>query len=38
MVFINPRLTKRGGKYQVKEGCLSIPGYFGVVERFERVT
>lgn len=38
MVFINPRLLARSGRYQVVEGCLSIPGYQGTVERFQNVT
>ena len=38
LVFVNPRILTRSGKYQVKEGCLSIPGYFGIVERHEKVT
>ena len=38
MVYINPRLLARSGRYQVMEGCLSIPGYQGRVERFQNVT
>ncbi len=38
LILINPRLFKREGKYQTMEGCLSLPGYKGMTERFERVT
>ena len=36
-VFVNLRIIVREKKYQVSEGCLSIPGYQGIVERFQRV-
>ena len=38
MVYINPRLLARSGRHRVVEGCLSIPGYTGIVERFRNVT
>ncbi len=31
--LVNPRITKRQGKRQVREGCLSLPGYFENVQR-----
>jgi len=38
-VFINPKITKISKKKQtVKEGCLSIVGVFGVIERAEKIT
>ncbi len=35
----NPRITSRGGrKIPDSEGCLSVPGYYGDIDRSERVT
>lgn len=36
--LINPVITEISGEQQAKEGCLSIPGLYGVVKRPERVT
>lgn len=36
-VFINPELIKQEGKRDVEEGCLSIPGYRGLVKRSVKV-
>ena len=36
-VFINPELTKQEGERDVEEGCLSIPGYRGLVRRSVKV-
>lgn len=37
--FINPEITKRSGKMiDFEEGCLSVPGVFGMVERHKRVS
>ena len=36
--LINPEVIKRSGERQLEEGCLSVPGYRGVVTRSERVT
>lgn len=38
MVFINPELVAKDGLIQSDEGCLSIPGFFEPVERFEAIT
>ncbi|MBN2385269.1 peptide deformylase [bacterium] len=38
MVFINPEITKSSGQVDYEEGCLSVPGYHGVVIRPEQVT
>jgi peptide deformylase len=38
MVLINPVIVKGSGKSVDVEGCLSIPGLIGYVERFEQVT
>ena len=37
MVLINPEIMKAEGERQVEEGCLSIPGYRGMVNRSEKV-
>ncbi len=35
--LINPVLTKGRGKQVGEEGCLSVPGIFGDVERFKTI-
>ena len=37
MVLINPEIMKAEGERQVVEGCLSVPGYRGLVTRSEKV-
>jgi peptide deformylase len=37
-VLVNPVIIKRTGRRQVDEGCLSLPGYRGLVWRSETVT
>ncbi len=37
MVLINPEIVKQEGEREVEEGCLSIPGYRGLVKRSEKV-
>ncbi len=37
VVLINPEIVKRSGTRQCEEGCLSLPGYKGVVPRSEKV-
>lgn len=37
-VFINPVITKMEGTCNGTEGCLSVPGLFGYVDRPERIT
>ena len=37
MVLINPEIMKSEGERQVEEGCLSVPGYRGLVTRSEKV-
>ena len=32
-VYINPEIVHREGERQVEEGCLSVPGYKGVITR-----
>ena len=36
-VFINPEIMRRQGEREVEEGCLSIPGYRGLVRRSLKV-
>ncbi len=38
IVLINPEIVRRTGEHSVTEGCLSVPGYFGEIERAESVT
>ncbi len=38
MALINPQVVRRTGERLVSEGCLSIPGYIGEIERAESVT
>lgn len=38
LTLINPKIVKRQGEREVVEGCLSVPGYRGVLTRSERVT
>jgi len=36
--IINPRFVKSSGKCKHQEGCLSIPGVYEDIERFEEIT
>lgn len=37
-VLINPELIEKQGERQIEEGCLSLPGYQGLVNRSEKVS
>ena len=37
LVLINPEIIRREGLREVEEGCLSLPGYRGMVNRAERI-
>ena len=37
LVLINPEIVKHEGEREVEEGCLSVPGYRGLVKRSETV-
>jgi peptide deformylase len=37
-VIINPEIIKTSGESELDEGCLSVPGFWGVVNRAERVS
>ena len=32
-IYFNPEIIKTGGQREVEEGCLSLPGYRGIVTR-----
>jgi len=38
IAIINPEIVRRRGERLINEGCLSVPGYFGQVQRAESVT
>ena len=38
IVLINPEIVRRKGERLVSEGCLSVPGYVGEINRAESVT
>ncbi len=37
LVLVNPEIVKRKGSRVVEEGCLSVPGYIGELNRSESV-
>ena len=37
IVLINPEIVRKTGERLIDEGCLSVPGYFGQIERAESV-
>ena len=37
-VFINPKITKKEGQTTYEEGCLSFPGVYEKVTRYETIT
>ena len=38
IILINPELVRKKGERPVSEGCLSVPGYMGQINRAESVT
>jgi peptide deformylase len=38
MVFINPEIISKSGESELEEGCLSVPGIYEKVQRFENIT
>ena len=38
IVLINPEILESSGETGIEEGCLSIPGFRGLVPRKEKVT
>jgi len=37
LILVNPEVTRREGEREVVEGCLSLPGYRGMVKRSVKV-
>ena len=37
LVLINPQITKKEGRIESNEGCLSIPGFYEYVYRYENI-
>ena len=37
LVLINPSFEPLGGEQEYNEGCLSVPGYYDLVTRHERI-
>ena len=37
MILVNPEIVKKEGEREIEEGCLSLPGYRGMVIRSEKV-
>lgn len=37
IALINPEIIKSSGKQESEEGCLSYPGYYGLLERPKKV-
>jgi peptide deformylase len=37
-VIVNPEIVKSSGEVELDEGCLSVPGFWGRLQRFERVS
>jgi len=38
LILVNPEIISGENKVKGQEGCLSVPGYYADVERFEKVT
>ena len=38
IIMINPEIVRKKGERLVSEGCLSVPGYIGQINRAESVT
>src|SRR5438105_11929440 len=37
-VIVNPEIVKSSGEVELDEGCLSVPGFWGRLNRHERVS
>ena len=37
-IFVAPEIVSLEGSQESEEGCLSVPGYYGKVERPEKIT
>ncbi len=38
IAIVNPQIVKAEGSTKYEEGCLSVPGFFSKVKRYEKVT
>ena len=38
LILINPELIKFDGQQEYDEGCLSVPGFFETVKRYENIS
>ncbi|MEQ1528176.1 MAG: peptide deformylase [Methylococcales bacterium] len=38
LCLINPEIIAKDGEEEASEGCLSVPGFFEIVKRAERIT
>ena len=38
LVMINPKIKEKFGEVSSKEGCLSIPGYYDYIPRFDNIS
>ena len=38
IAIVNPEIVRRKGERLIDEGCLSLPGYYGLIKRSESVT
>jgi peptide deformylase len=38
VVLINPHINSAEGEYEMEEGCISVPGVYAKVRRFNKVT
>ena len=37
LILINPEITASEGELETNEGCLSVPGFYEPVQRFEQI-
>ncbi|MBL6690165.1 MAG: peptide deformylase [Pseudomonadales bacterium] len=37
LILINPKIVATEGEFETNEGCLSIPGFYEPVDRFEKI-
>tara|TARA_B100000579_G_scaffold199256_1_gene162949 strand:- start:13190 stop:13822 length:633 start_codon:yes stop_codon:yes gene_type:complete len=37
MIMVNPNISKKQGSREVQEGCLSVPGFTGIIQRSVKI-
>ena len=37
LILINPKITEGAGEIESNEGCLSVPGFYEPVKRFNKI-